>query len=593
MADRLRYQLPAGITSALRWAFVVIGVASMVLGYIGIRAYLLRNPHTDFSHAARDVAYYDLELFLVQSTPLAHGGPYPWPLEIARFSAPCVSVYTVIELAVGASAHRIGRARMQRYRGHAVVCGSSRMATVLTERLRRERRRVVTIEPGTQDRRRADTVIGDPALPARLREAAVNRAAVVYCCLENSDRNVEVAGTIERMRGGGRRAPTRVHAMVQDLDLCLALKARHWSTAGPNGPYVDFFNPDELAAREVVRVDDLLFAHEVPRVAVVGSGAFGRSVLVELGRQWLVRRPRSATALQVTVLGERAREAVTTTAERYGFLDEVCHIQVRFGSPTEFLAERDRLGAPRLHRMYVCQEDESEALGTALDAAAHLPSALDTIVVRLDRMSGMAHAFDPAAGAGALFDRLGGRLRVVDVADVGCDPSVIGLDLAEVLARTSHQRYLLERMADGAEPGSSAAMTPWETLDEDLRAASRAQAFDMGRKMASLGCLLVPRSAADRGFTYQPGEVELLARREHVRWMAERASRGWRYGPRDDATKHHPDFIPWSELPEAERERDRDAVRAIPSMLAEVGLAVLRVGSRGRPGGGASSENAA
>jgi hypothetical protein len=213
MADRLRHQLPAGITSALRWAFVVIGVVSMVFGYIGIRAYLLRG-NTDFSHGARDVAYYDLELFLVQSSPLAHGGPYTWPLEIARFSAPCVSVYTVIELAVGASAHRIGRARMQRYRGHAVVCGSSRMAAVLTERLRRERRRVVTIEPGTQDRRRADTVIGDPALPARLREAAVNRAAVVYSCLENSDRNVEVVGTIERIRGTGRRAPTRVHAMV-------------------------------------------------------------------------------------------------------------------------------------------------------------------------------------------------------------------------------------------------------------------------------------------------------------------------------------------------------------------------------------------
>lgn len=592
MADRLRYQLPAGITSALRWAFVVIGVVSMVFGYIGIRAYLLRG-HTEFSRGARDVAYYDLELFLVQSSPLARGGPYPWPLEIARFSAPCVLVYTVIELAVGASAHRIGRARMQRYRGHAVVCGSSRMAAVLTERLRRERRRVVTIEPGTQDRLRADTVIGDPALPARLHEAAVNRAAVVYCCLENSDRNVEVAGTIEQIRSGGRRAPTRVHAMVQDLDLCLALKARHWSTAGPSGPYVDFFNPDELAAREVVRADDPLFAHEVPRVAVVGSGAFGRSVLVELGRQWLVRRPRTDAPLQITMLGEHAREAVATTAERYGFLNEVCHIQVRFGSPTEFLAERDRLGAPRLHRLYVCQEDESEALGTALNAAAHLPSALDTIVVRLDRMSGMAHAFDPAAGADALFDRLGGRLRVVDVADVGCDPSVIGLDLAEVLARTSHQRYMLERLANGVAPGSVAAMTPWETLDEDLRAASRAQAFDMGRKMAVLGCLLVPRSAADRGFSYQPGEIELLARREHDRWLAERGSRGWHYGPRDDAAKQHPDFIAWDELPETERERDREAVRAIPDMLAEVGLAVLRVGSRGRPGGGASNEHAA
>jgi hypothetical protein len=269
-------------------------------------------------------------------------------------------------------------------------------------------------------------------------------------------------------------------------------------------------------------------------VAVVGSGAFGRSVVVELGRQWLVRRPRSAAPLQITMLGERAREAVAVTAERYGFLSEVCHIQVRFGSPTEFLAEHDRLGTPRLHRLYVCQEDEGEALSTALDAAAHLPSALDTIVVRLDRMSGMAHAFDPAAGAGALFDRLGGRLRVVDVADVGCDPGVIGLDLAEVLARTSHQRYLLERIADGAKPGSAAALRPWETLDEDLRAASRAQAFDMGRKMAALGCLLVPRSAADRGFTYHPGEIELLARREHDRWLTERGTRGWHYGPRRD-----------------------------------------------------------
>lgn len=593
MADRLRYQLPAHFTTALRWGFALVGVVSVVFGFIGIRAYLLHGTESGISHSARDVAYYDLELFLVQSTPLSHGGPYPWPLEIARFSAPCVAVYTVIELAVGASAHRIGRVRMQRYRGHAVVCGSSRMASTLAERLRQERRRVVTIEPGPEDRRRADTVIGDPALPARLREAAVERAAVVYCCQDDSDRNVEVAGTIEQLRNGGR-APARVHALVRDLDLCLALKARHWSTAGPTGPYVDFFNPDELAAREVVQADDALFAHEPPRVAVVGGGAFGRSVLVELGRQWLVRKAHAAPALQITLLGEGAREAVTVTAQRYGFLDEVCQVQIRLGTPAEFLTERDRLGAPRLHRLYVCQEDESQALGTALNAAAHLPSALDTIVVRLDRMSGLAHAFDPGAGAGALFDRLGGRLRVVDVADIGCRPAVIGLDLAEVLARTSHQRYLLERIASGAKPGSTPAMTPWETLDEDLRAASRAQAFDMGRKMADLGCLLVPRTSADRDFTYQPGEVEALARREHDRWLAERGSRGWRYGPRrDHATKQHPDFVPWSDLPESERERDREAVRGIPAMLAEVGLAVLRVGPRSEADGRASSEYAA
>jgi len=84
--------------------------------------------------------------------------PFPGdgPLDLPGSPVPCQAA---IELAVGASAHRIGRARMQRYRGRAVACGSSRMAAVLAERLRRECRRVVTIEPDPEDRGRADTVV--------------------------------------------------------------------------------------------------------------------------------------------------------------------------------------------------------------------------------------------------------------------------------------------------------------------------------------------------------------------------------------------------------------------------------------------------
>ncbi|ACU69455.1 TrkA-N domain protein [Catenulispora acidiphila DSM 44928] len=596
MADRLRYQLPARPTTTLRWVFFVLAVVSLVFGYVGLHAYILQQkPHPQYSHAPGDLIYFDIELFLVQSTPIAAGGPYPFLLAVARFSAPLVSAYTIVEIALGLSAHRIHGVRMRRYRGHAVVCGSSRTATVLAERLRRDRRRVVTIEPGTDDRRRADVVIGDPALPARLREAGVERAAVVYSCLDDSHRNVEVAGTIERIRAHtdrpgradrpghvgrpGRRGPVRVHAMVKDLDLCLALKARHWSTAGGDGPYVDFYNPDELAAQDVVRSDDRLFTHDPPRVAIAGTGAFGRAVLVELGRQWLVRRKQSSASLQVKVIGEQALKEVAAVAARYSFLDEVCMVQTRTGTPAEFLTELTRLDTPRLHRLYLCQEDEGQALGTALAAVAHLSSALEVIVVRLDRMSGMARAFDHGTGAGALFDGLDGRLRIVDVAQVGGDPAVIGFDLAEALARTSHQRYLLERLASGKPLGSAPAMTPWETLDEDLRAASRALAGDVGRKAAALGGLLVPRSASGQDFAFQPGEIEALARREHDRWQAERTGRGWRYGPRrDPVAKRHPDLNSWAQLPESERERDREVVRAMPSVLAEVGLAIVRVG---------------
>jgi hypothetical protein len=40
-------------------------------------------------------------------------------------------------------------------------------------------------------------------------------------------------------------------------------------------------------------------------------------------------------------------------------------------------------------------------------------------------------------------------------------------------------------------------------------------------------------------------------------------------------------LIKWEKLPEEEREKDRDAVRNIPEVLALVGLAVVR--GQGRP----------
>jgi hypothetical protein len=34
--------------------------------------------------------------------------------------------------------------------------------------------------------------------------------------------------------------------------------------------------------------------------------------------------------------------------------------------------------------------------------------------------------------------------------------------------------------------------------------------------------------------------------------------------------------VPWSELPEANRDKDRDVVRLLPEILAEFGLEVVR-----------------
>lgn len=59
-----------------------------------------------------------------------------------------------------------------------------------------------------------------------------------------------------------------------------------------------------------------------------------------------------------------------------------------------------------------------------------------------------------------------------------------------------------------------------------------------------------------------PEELQALAEElaEHVHevWAAGRIAEGWTYGPsRDDAGKTHPCLVPYSQLPEFEKDYDR------------------------------------
>ena len=153
---------------------------------------------------------------------------------------------------------------------------------------------------------------------------------------------------------------------------------------------------------------------------------------------------------------------------------------------------------------------------------------------------------------------------------------VISDNQVDQIARAIHERYLAEQMRNGVSLGSTPAMTSWDTLDENKREANRAQARDIEEKLAKIGCR-VGRGLVTRKFAFAAQELETLARDEQVRWTAQRKAAGWAYGSRrDDVAKVHPCLVSWDELAETERDKDRDAVRNIPAVLAAAGLRVIR-----------------
>ena len=151
----------------------------------------------------------------------------------------------------------------------------------------------------------------------------------------------------------------------------------------------------------------------------------------------------------------------------------------------------------------------------------------------------------------------------------------------ERLAEAIHERYRSSQA--GRKPADDPALRPWSALDETLRESNRSQAADIGPKLRSIGCYPVPLREAEP-FTFTAAEIERLSEREHLRWVADRRASGWTAGPvRDPARRVTPDLVPYDELPEAVRELDREAVRAIPALLAGAGLGIRRAVSSPHP----------
>jgi len=144
------------------------------------------------------------------------------------------------------------------------------------------------------------------------------------------------------------------------------------------------------------------------------------------------------------------------------------------------------------------------------------------------------------------------------------------------VARGVHEAYRQERRR--SQITVDPALAAWEDLPADLQASNLAQADAIGAKAARVGCVVVPAGTPGEPATFTDDEVEALAQAEHGRFVAERLVGGWRPGEvKDVAARTSPYLVPWAALAEDIRDRDREAVRAIPGLLAQVGLGLRRV----------------
>ncbi len=559
-----------------RWLVVlVIAVVALILGYLGLDQYLSHHPTLMFGRRRTDILFYDLQLFVLNSAPAGGTGPFPVTLGIARFLAPAttaVATVAAVRLLLSEQLRRWSSAYASR---HAIVTGDGPIAVELARKLRAEYDKVVLVSatPAAAELVRAHRLLdvsGDPTDAVTLRAAGLRHADVLYACAELSTTNAatalrarEILRAQKISQAHGRRLS--VFAQVRDAEISTALTARRIGAKDDSGFRLDFFSVEDTAARVLLDKHPLAPDGTRPaQVVIVGFGRLGRAVLREIAR-----RPHPAgSLLQVSIRGE-GTEALPRFLDRFPVVSRNCSVTCDDdGSP------RPAGDDPAL--IFICLPDNDDALNAGLAAAHAMTTRSDHVVICMSEPSPFGAVLSSPK---ALLDDAEGRLTIFEVIEEASVPGRIEEDLTDQLARAIHQAYVRNCEARGDSPLVNLSMRPWEDLPDHLKQANLAQAADIGAKLETIDCAVVPESAANPDFAFSKDEIELLAKLEHQRWVDERKGQGIVYGPVREGNKH-PDLVDWQYLSESAQNKDRDAIRELPMILWQTGFQILRLPPR-------------
>jgi hypothetical protein len=153
---------------------------------------------------------------------------------------------------------------------------------------------------------------------------------------------------------------------------------------------------------------------------------------------------------------------------------------------------------------------------------------------------------------------------------------LIFLPAREELARLVHERYWKRNKDEkGGDPKTK---VPWAELAEHHREQNRSQVDRIVEYLSKIGCTVELAELVQKPYELTEDDILEIAKLEHDRWYREKKALGYHYGEeRDDIDLTHPDMLPWEEVFTKERQKDIDAMRDVPLIMARVGLSIIKI----------------
>lgn len=565
-----------------------VAVVALTLAVVGYSVDCNASCHLPFHYAVLQ----SFRLLRFGSNPPLSNAP--WELIIAPFLIPAVALLNGGKLAIINMRKELRVIWAQRLRDHAILCGLGDTGRQIVENLHMAGKPVVVITLDPEDAHAvACEQLGIPVLRGDARQlsllnlAGLQRARMLIATCASDDVNIEIALRACEALVDGWSRPGRFQVLPELRNQWLLDTIRMHRSAALGSENVEF-RPFDLCAGAVQQVlgsptferatRDPDCVH--PRLLLAGFGEINIQLLLNSIQNPFAMPGRRVCATAFDADGKSKLPALQ--ARFPGLLQladiELVNCDCEADDPSVWLTVEQTL-----EQTLTCSAHDQAAIGMvvalngddiSLRAALQFRERLDRlgllrtpVFVRLLEQSKLGEFTASLDGSDVLFPRL---QPFGDIAALTKPDILFGRDTEE-LARALHASYL-ETTTD---PGEYPAALPWVQLPERFKESNRLFSVHLGFELRQIGIRLIKGDG--RLLDLKVEEIEELAAIEHWRWLTERKSLGWSYGAqRDDVARRHPLLVEWSELDEAQRERNRLLIRAIPKIAAAAGMSLRR-----------------
>lgn len=528
------------------------------------------------------------------------------------------------------------RLRLRGAPRHVVVCGLGRIGIQLVRDFRTgpDRPTVVVIERDSDNLRLpsarrlgAIVIVGDAHELATLHEARVADAREVFIVCGDDSTNLDLVGDVEREIAQRHVARgLRCYLNILSPQLTEVCRSRDVFRGRTNTMQVEIFNVLENSARLLLTkelgVDYAPKRDHVAYYVVLGFGAMGRTFAREAAK---LAHFANCKRLRMSVVDDFAgTPEIAMARDRFlavhpGFCPKLGFDLEQFARGGPRRDEWDDKNAHPASAKWQTQRINSNAIEYAVnaeflelgpDAGAddllsrlrarlQLPGVSPCIVVCFDddrRNFEVACQLRERLGAYPIFVYLPADHGLVELLQAGhtagmdhglhgvrafgaCEESANAREVrgpeTGTIAATFHEAY--QAIVDPEK--KEAASQLWEKLDYSFRRSNKDAADHIDIKLRAVDCkrdATLPEGA-ERVIELKPHEVDVLMEVEHNRYLGERLTAGWRYGPRDDVERTREALVPWSALVKTDVEKDRAQILAILPALVKCKQVVFRI----------------